>query len=70
MPATGIGAKTIGSPLRFVSLVYVWRCHFLFYFSWQENTDSLSEKEKALSFLKKMGYTMEEASIAMERCGA
>ncbi|KAI8533671.1 hypothetical protein RHMOL_Rhmol10G0027500 [Rhododendron molle] len=35
----------------------------------EENTDSLSGKEKALSFLKKMGYTMEEASIAMERCG-
>lgn len=35
----------------------------------EESTESLSGKGKALSFLKNMGYTMEEASIAMERCG-
>ncbi|XAR51879.1 DNA (cytosine-5-)-methyltransferase [Bertholletia excelsa] len=41
-------------------------------YSWsedEENTDSLSDKEKKLSSLVKMGYTVEEASIAMDRCG-
>ncbi|XP_022873440.1 DNA (cytosine-5)-methyltransferase DRM2-like isoform X2 [Olea europaea var. sylvestris] len=34
-----------------------------------ESTGSLSEKEKMLLLLAKMGYTVEECSIAMERCG-
>ncbi|CAL5351833.1 unnamed protein product [Camellia sinensis] len=42
---------------------------FLIDFSWQENTESLSDKEKTLLSLAKMGYTVEEASIAMDRCG-
>lgn len=70
MPATSVGAKDYWIPPRFVSLVYFWRVwSVFFYFSWQESTESLSGKGKALSFLKNMGYTMEEASIAMERCG-
>ncbi|CAL5370088.1 unnamed protein product [Camellia sinensis] len=36
----------------------------------EENTESLSDKEKTLLSLAKMGYTVEEASIAMDRCGA
>lgn len=36
----------------------------------QENTDSLSETEKKLRSLQNMGYTVDEAAIAMERCGA
>lgn len=28
-----------------------------------------SEEEKKMMFLSEMGYTMNEASIAMERCG-
>ncbi|KAL6960578.1 DNA (cytosine-5)-methyltransferase [Sarracenia purpurea var. burkii] len=36
---------------------------------WQVNADSLSDKEKTLLSLSKMGYTVEEASIAMDRCG-
>ena len=39
-------------------------------FSWQDSTDSLPIKDKNVLSLAKMGYTMEEASIAMERCGA
>ncbi|RVW46557.1 DNA (cytosine-5)-methyltransferase DRM2 [Vitis vinifera] len=35
----------------------------------QENINSLSDKEKKLLFLADMGYTVEEASIAMDRCG-
>ncbi|GMP29291.1 hypothetical protein CsSME_00004462 [Camellia sinensis var. sinensis] len=35
----------------------------------EENTESLSDKEKTLLSLAKMGYTVEEASIAMDRCG-
>lgn len=35
----------------------------------QENTDSLSENDKNLRSLKNMGYPVEEAAIAMERCG-
>lgn len=33
------------------------------------NTGSLSEKDKKLLALANMGYTVEEASIAMDRCG-
>ncbi|KAK4417784.1 DNA (cytosine-5)-methyltransferase DRM2 [Sesamum alatum] len=33
------------------------------------NTGSLSDKEKSLLVLANMGYTVEEASLAMERCG-
>lgn len=36
----------------------------------QEDTDSSSEKDKKLRSLKNMGYPVEEAEIAMERCGA
>ena len=35
----------------------------------QESTESLSDKDKTLSSLAKMGYTVEEASIAVDRCG-
>lgn len=35
----------------------------------QENINSMSDKEKKLLFLADMGYTVEEASIAMDRCG-
>ncbi|KAL7190362.1 hypothetical protein ACSBR2_022607 [Camellia fascicularis] len=35
----------------------------------EENTDSLSSKEKTLLSLANMGYTVEEASMAMNRCG-
>ncbi|XP_052196507.1 DNA (cytosine-5)-methyltransferase DRM2-like [Diospyros lotus] len=41
-------------------------------YSWsedEENTDSLSDKDKTLLSLANMGYTVEEASIAMDRCG-
>lgn len=31
--------------------------------------DSLSENDKKLRSLKNMGYPVEEAAIAMERCG-
>ncbi|KAL6587463.1 hypothetical protein OROMI_000441 [Orobanche minor] len=34
-----------------------------------ENTGSLSEKEKKQLALANMGYTVEEATIAMDRCG-
>lgn len=34
------------------------------------NTGSLSEKEEKLLSLANMGYTVEEASTAMDRCGA
>ena len=34
----------------------------------QENINSTSEKEKIWALVN-MGYTMEEASIAIERCG-
>jgi hypothetical protein len=35
----------------------------------QEITSPTSEEEKVLMSLIKMGYTEEEASIAIERCG-
>ncbi|CAN4084713.1 unnamed protein product [Withania somnifera] len=35
----------------------------------KDESSSLSEKEQTLSFLGNMGYPMEEASIAIERCG-
>ncbi|XP_057482702.1 DNA (cytosine-5)-methyltransferase DRM2-like isoform X2 [Actinidia eriantha] len=41
-------------------------------YSWsedEESPDSLPIKDKNVLSLAKMGYTMEEASIAMERCG-
>ncbi|XP_052191449.1 DNA (cytosine-5)-methyltransferase DRM2-like [Diospyros lotus] len=40
--------------------------------SWSEDeecTDSLSDKEKTLLSLANMGYTVEEASVALDRCG-
>ena len=60
-------------------VVLCWNvCFTLFYviehipnwFLFQENINSLSDKEKKLLFLADMGYTVEEASIAMDRCGA
>ncbi|XP_031096166.1 DNA (cytosine-5)-methyltransferase DRM2-like [Ipomoea triloba] len=42
-------------------------------YSWseddEENADSLSDKERRLLDLTNMGYPMEEASLAMDRCG-
>uniref|UniRef100_A0A5B7ADM4 DNA (cytosine-5-)-methyltransferase n=1 Tax=Davidia involucrata TaxID=16924 RepID=A0A5B7ADM4_DAVIN len=35
----------------------------------EENTNSLSDKDKTLLSLSKMGYTVEEASTAVDRCG-
>lgn len=34
-----------------------------------ESAGSLSAKERKLLDLAKMGYTLEEAQIAMDRCG-
>ena len=36
----------------------------------KEKEKKLPKKEKKLLFLADMGYTVEEASIAMDRCGA
>lgn len=36
----------------------------------QEITNPVSDEEGKLLSLVKMGYTMDEASIAIERCGA
>ena len=38
--------------------------------SLQENSDDLSESEKKLQTLQKMGYSVDEATEAMHRCGA
>lgn len=35
----------------------------------QNNTSSLPKHEKSLLSLANMGYSIEEASAAMERCG-
>ncbi|KAL3520281.1 hypothetical protein ACH5RR_018430 [Cinchona calisaya] len=35
----------------------------------EENTDYLPDSEKKVQSLKKMGYTVDEAAIAMKRCG-
>lgn len=35
----------------------------------QENTDYLSDSEKKMRSLEKMGYTIDEATIAMDRRG-
>ncbi|KAK3033032.1 hypothetical protein RJ639_035658, partial [Escallonia herrerae] len=40
------------------------------WFDDEENTSSLSDKEKTLLTLANMGYTVEEASLAMDRCGS
>ena len=42
---------------------------FLMDFSWQENTDSSFNKEKTVLSLANMGYTLEEASKAIDKCG-
>lgn len=44
--------------------------HIPNWFLFQGNINSLSDREKKLLFLADMGYTVEEASIAMDRCGA
>lgn len=36
----------------------------------EENTNDMSEKEKKVLFLADMGYVVEEATIAVDRCGA
>lgn len=39
------------------------------WFLLQENTNDMSEKEKKVLFLADMGYVVEEATIAVDRCG-